>query len=72
MLKKAATLGAFEAMNVLEQQGKEVLCAVEKGDSLSTVLAGLRKLVRRPNVDMIELRQDIANAVIAKEKYPIR
>lgn len=71
-VERAATLGALEAMNILEQQGKEVLCAVEKGDSLNTVLAGLRKLVRRPNVDMIELRQDLAQAVIAKGKYPIR
>jgi alkylation response protein AidB-like acyl-CoA dehydrogenase len=71
-VEKAATLGAFEAMNVIENQGKEVLCAVEKGDSLSTVLAGLRKLVRRPSVDMIELRQVIAKAVIDKGKYPIR
>lgn len=71
-VEKAATLGAFEAMNVIEQQAKEVLCAAEKGDSLSTILAGLRKLVRRPNTDMIELRQELAKAVIAKEKYPIR
>lgn len=70
--EKAATLGAFTAMNVLEQQAKEVLCAVEKGDSLSTVLAALRKLVRRPNVDMIALRQEIAQIVIANGKYPIR
>lgn len=70
--EKAATLGAFTTMNVLEQQAKEVLCAVEKGDSLSTVLAGLRKLVRRPNVDMIGLRQEIAQIVIANGKYPIR
>jgi len=69
---KAATLGAYGAMNILEQHGKEVLCAAEKGDSLSTVLAGLRKLVRRPNVDMIGLRQEIAVMVIEKGKYPIR
>lgn len=69
---KAATLGAYGAMNILEDHGKEVLCAAEKGDSLSTVLAGLRKLVRRPNVDMIGLRQEIAGMVIEKGKYPIR
>lgn len=71
-VEKAATLGAFGAFNILEQQAKEVLCAVEKGDSLSTVLAGMRKLVRRPNVDMIGMRQEIANYVIEKGHYPTR
>ena len=71
-VEKAATLGAFGAFTILEQQAKEVLCAVEKGDSLSTVLAGMRKLVRRPNVDMIGMRQEIAKYVIEKEAYPTR
>jgi len=70
--EKAATLGAFTAMNIIEQHAKEVVCAAEKGDSLSTVLAGVRKLLRRPNVDMIGLRQEIAKMVIEKGKYPIR
>ncbi|HZK84463.1 MAG TPA: acyl-CoA dehydrogenase family protein [Desulfosporosinus sp.] len=70
-VEKAATLGAFEAFVILEQQAKEVLCAVEKGDTLSTVLAGMRKLVRRPNVDMIGMRQEIAKYIIEKEHYPI-
>ena len=69
-VEKAATLGAFGAFAILEQQAKEVLCAVEKGDSLSTVLAGMRKLVRRPNVDMIGMRQEIAKYIIEKEAYP--
>ncbi|AFM41189.1 acyl-CoA dehydrogenase [Desulfosporosinus acidiphilus SJ4] len=68
--EKAATLGTFEAFNILEQQAKEVVCAVEKGDSLSTVLAGVRKLVRRPTLDIIGLRQEIARYVIEKESYP--
>jgi len=70
-VEKAATLGAYTAFNILEQQAKEVLCAVEKGDSLNTVLAGVRKLVRRPNVDMIGLRQEIAKYIIEKEGYPV-
>ncbi|TGE31154.1 acyl-CoA dehydrogenase family protein [Desulfosporosinus sp. Sb-LF] len=71
-VEKAATLGTFAAFNILEQQAKEVLCAVEKGDSLSTVLAGMRKLIRRPVVDMIGLRHEIAKYVIAKGEYPTR
>jgi len=69
---KAATLGTFTAFNILEQQAKEVLCAAEKGDTLQTILAGMRKLVRRPAVDMIGLRQEISQLVIEKGKYPIR
>lgn len=71
-VEKAATLGAFGAMTILEQHAKEVLCAAEKGDSLSTLLAGVRKLARRPNVDMIGLRQEIARMVIENGKYPVR
>jgi hypothetical protein len=56
----------------LEQQAKEVFCAAEKGDALQTILAGMRKLVRRPSVDMIGLRQEISKIVIEKGKYPIR
>lgn len=69
-VEKAAILGTHEAFNILELQAKEVLCAVEKGDSLSTVLAGMRKLVRRPTIDMIGLRQEIAEYVIERESYP--
>lgn len=69
-VEKAATAGAYAAFNILEQQAKEVLCAVEKGDSLSTVMAGMRKLVRRPNVDIIGMRQEIAAYIIKKEEYP--
>ncbi|AGA70656.1 acyl-CoA dehydrogenase [Desulfitobacterium dichloroeliminans LMG P-21439] len=71
-VEKAATLGAYSAMNIIEQHAKEVIGAAEQGDSLSTVLAGIRKLVRRPNVDMIGLRQEIAKLVVEKGKYPIR
>jgi alkylation response protein AidB-like acyl-CoA dehydrogenase len=71
-VEKAATLTTFSAFNILEVQAKEVVCAVDKGDTQQTVLAGIRKLVRRPNVDMIGLRQQIAQAVIDKGKYPVR
>ncbi len=69
---KAAALVTYEAFNVLEQQAKEVLTHVEKGDALSTVLAGVRKLVRRPNTDLIGLRQEISRMVIEKGRYPMR
>ncbi len=71
-VEKAATLVAYSAFNTVEQHAKEVVCAVEKGDSRQTVLAGVRKLLRRPTIDIIGLRQEIAQAVIEKGKYPIR
>ncbi|MCL4440634.1 MAG: hypothetical protein M1609_08605 [Firmicutes bacterium] len=71
-VEKAATLGAFSAFNILEQHTKEVVCAVEKGDSLKTVLAAVRKLSRRPAADIIGLRREVAGMVIAKGKYPLR
>lgn len=68
---KAAALGAWTAFNILELQAKEVLCAVEKGDALQTALAGLRKLVRRPNPNTMALREEIAALVVAAGKYPL-
>ncbi|MDI6813383.1 MAG: acyl-CoA dehydrogenase family protein [Desulfitobacteriaceae bacterium] len=70
--EKAATLAAYTAFIQLEQQAKEVFSATSTGDALTTALAGVRKLSRRPNVDMIGLRQSIAKIVIEKGKYPIR
>lgn len=70
--EKSATLVTYTAFNILEQQAKEVLCAVEQGDTLRTMLAGVRKLARRPNENLIGLRQEIAKMVIEKGKYPIR
>lgn len=70
--EKAATLALYTAFNELEQQAKEILSATVSGDALSTALAAVRKLSRRPNVDMIGLRQGIAQIVIEKGKYPIR
>ena len=70
--EKAATLAAYTAFIELEQQAKEVLSATSTGDALTTALAGVRKLSRRPNMDMIGLRQSIAKIVIEKGKYPVR
>lgn len=71
-VEKAATLGCYNAMNILEQNAKEVICAAAEGDSLSTVLAGMRKLTRRPNVNVLGLKEEIAAMVVEKGKYPIR
>lgn len=69
---QAAQLATYAAFNELEQQAKEVLAATVSGDALTTALAGVRKLSRRPNVNMIGLRQGIASLVIEKGKYPLR
>jgi len=70
--EQAAALTAFSAFNVLEEQAKEIICAVETGDALRTVLSGLKKLVRRPAVNLIGLREEVARMVIGRGKYPIR
>lgn len=71
-VEKAAALGAYQAFDILEQQGKEVVCAVENGDALRTVLAAVRKLSRRPPLDVIGLRREVARMVAGAGKYPLR
>ncbi|CAA7601633.1 Acyl-CoA dehydrogenase/oxidase C-terminal [Acididesulfobacillus acetoxydans] len=69
---KASTLAAYTAFNSLEQQAKEVICAVEKGDAQATALAGVKKLARRANADLIGLRRELAAMTVEQGKYPLR
>jgi len=60
---------AREAMSRVEVSARNVLSAMEEGDTLRTQLAVLRKLTRFQPVNAKELKRNIASRVIEAERY---
>lgn len=58
-----------EAFNRIEADAKEILIAVEEGDTLRMMLSSLRKLTRHDPTNVIAKKREIAAAIIAEEKY---
>lgn len=65
------TLFIHEQFGQVEGWAKELLAAMESGDTLRTQLSVLKKLTRRTLVDLIGLKRQIAGKVIAAEKYVV-
>lgn len=61
---------ANDALNRVETYAKEVLAAVSEGDVLRTNLAALRRFLKFTPINTIENRQQLADAVLAADKYP--
>ncbi|MFA5535791.1 MAG: acyl-CoA dehydrogenase family protein [Bacillota bacterium] len=64
-----ARLYANEALQNCELITKNTLAVVESGDTLKTLLAALRKLVRFDLVNAVQLKRAIAADIIEVEKY---
>jgi len=60
-----------QAMDKLEAAARKVIAAVAEGDMLRTQLAILRRLAKYEPFNTIELRQQIAQAMIEKGKYTL-
>ena len=60
-----------QAMDKIESAAKKVIAAVAEGDMLRTQLAILRRLAKYEPFNTIELRQQIAQAMIEKGKYTL-
>src|SRR5690625_351965 len=58
-----------EAFNRIEADAKEILIAVEEGDTLRMMLSSLRKLTRHTPTNVIAKKREIAQAIIEEEKY---
>lgn len=58
-----------ESFNRIEADAKEILIAVEEGDTLRMMLASLRKLTRHLPIDVIQKKRIIAEQLIQEEKY---
>lgn len=58
-----------EAFNRIEADAKEILIAVEEGDTLRMMLSSLRKLTRHTPTNVIAKKREIAQVIIEEEKY---
>lgn len=63
------TVFVHDEFNKIETWAKEVLAAMESGDTLRTQLSVLKKLTRKSPVNTLGLKREIAEKVIAAEKY---
>jgi alkylation response protein AidB-like acyl-CoA dehydrogenase len=68
---KMTALFCNDAIHRLEIRARDVLAAVCEGDMLATLLSGLRRTVKHQPVNTIELRREVAGAVIEKEAWPV-
>ncbi|MFC4737069.1 acyl-CoA dehydrogenase family protein [Bacillus daqingensis] len=62
---------AQEAFNNIEAVAKESLVALEEGDSLRTMLSILKKLTRHNPVNLIAKKRELAQKIIAEERYVV-
>ncbi|MGG4046940.1 acyl-CoA dehydrogenase family protein [Paenibacillus favisporus] len=63
------TVFVHDEFHKIETWAKEVLAAMESGDTLRTQLSVLKKLTRKSPVNTLGLKREIAEKVIAAEKY---
>jgi alkylation response protein AidB-like acyl-CoA dehydrogenase len=60
-----------DAMGRVESEARTLLAAVSEGDMLRTQMTVLKRFAKRDAINTIALRQQIAQAVIGAEKYPV-
>jgi hypothetical protein len=66
----AARVFISDAMERVEHEAKRALAAVQEGDMLTTQIAVLKRFGKRPSVNTIALRRNVAAAVQALDRYP--
>jgi alkylation response protein AidB-like acyl-CoA dehydrogenase len=66
----AARVFINDAMERVEHEAKRALAVVNDGDMLTTQIAVLKRFGKRPAVNTIALRQNVAAAVQAQDRYP--
>jgi alkylation response protein AidB-like acyl-CoA dehydrogenase len=66
----AARAFIYDAMDRVEKEARTALAATAEGDALITQLAVLRRFAKHAAIDTIALRQNVANAVLAQDRYP--
>ncbi len=66
----AARVFISDAMERVEHEAKRAIAAVHEGDMLITQMAVLKRFGKRPALDTIALRRNVASAVQAQDRYP--
>ncbi len=64
----AAKIVTEEAASIAEATAREALAAMEEGDTLMTMLAALRRLVRRTPANTVAARETIAAKLVEMER----
>ena len=59
-----------DAAGRVEIAARTALAAMAEGDTLRTLLAALRRLLKATPVNTVALRREIADAVVARAGYP--
>ena len=60
----------FEAVEKVNKAGKEAIAAFTKGDEQKVLLMGLKRFTKMDAINAKELRREIADYMIEKNKYP--
>jgi alkylation response protein AidB-like acyl-CoA dehydrogenase len=66
----AARIAVNDAVGRVERAARTALAAAADGDTLRTLLAALRRVLKAAPVDTIALRRQIADQVIERGGYP--
>ena len=66
----AARAFIYDAMDRVEKEARTALAATAEGDARITQLAVLRRFAKHAAVDTIALREEVANSVLAQDRYP--
>lgn len=59
-----------EAVDKIYKAGKEAVSAFGKGDELKVMLMGLKRFTKMNPINTVQLRREIAGAMIEKAQYP--
>jgi len=70
LMADATRAFTYDAMDRIEKDARTALAATSDGDTLATQLAALRRFAKHAPVDTIALRERVANAVLAQDRYP--
>jgi alkylation response protein AidB-like acyl-CoA dehydrogenase len=66
----AAQVIVNDAAGRVEIGARSALAAMTEGDTLRTLLAALRRLLKVTPVNTVKLRREVADAVLARKAYP--
>jgi alkylation response protein AidB-like acyl-CoA dehydrogenase len=70
LMADATRAFAYNAMDRVEKNARTALAATSEGDTLVTQLAALRRLTKHAPVDTIAIHRQLADAVLAQDRYP--
>ncbi len=70
LMADATRAFTYDAMDRIEKEARTALAATSDGDTLATQLAALRRFAKHAPVDTIALRERVAAAVLAQDRYP--